>query len=115
MTVHRPRHGTIRPTARPSNMYNNRIDVRNDVDGQVLVCSLCFRTANHVYTSRSSRLSNISVGGAFTTASASPTCLRSVTSRRSLRRLRKIRDGDEAPAVLNCYCSGSEDDDRRFR
>ncbi len=67
-----------------------------------------------LYNWRSSFLLKV-LGGAFTTASASPTCLLSVTSRRSLRRFRKISDGLEAPAVLNCYCRGSEDDERRFR
>lgn len=80
------------------------------------------------------------LGGAFTTASASPTCRRSVTSRRagSLSLLRMARsdrgreddddgvavDDDEvaeeegeclAWAVLNCYWRGSEEEERRLR
>jgi hypothetical protein len=55
--------------------------------------------------------------GPFTTDWASPTCFLSVTSHRSrsLSRFRRIRGMLAAPAVCNCYCRGSEDDERRFR
>jgi len=68
-----------------------------------------------LHSSRSSLRSKSWLGGAFTTASASPTCLRSVTSRWSFRRLRRIRDGDRAPAAFNCYWRGSDEEDRRLR
>ena len=68
------------------------------------------------YSTVSSLSPNGERSGAFTTAWASPTCRRSVTSRyRSLRRLRRMSGIEDVPAVCNCYWRGSEEDDRRFR
>lgn len=44
-----------------------------------------------------------SAGRALTTVSASPTCFRTGTSQRSLRRLRRMRGREEAPVVFDCY------------
>lgn len=82
----------------------------------IIIIPRFLNISSNSYSCLSSLLRKL-LGGAFTTASASPTCRRSVTSRELLLSLLRMLSAEEvlAWAVLNCYWRGSDDEDRRFR